>query len=48
MARQEWEKLRLIYLRLGIEERTVFESFDGEHEINGRGSVEFLRRWLIR
>lgn len=42
----EYAKVRRLYDRLGIPERTAIEYFNGGHEIHGVGTVEFLRRWL--
>jgi dienelactone hydrolase len=42
----EYAKVRRLYTRLGIPERTVIEWFNGPHTINGKGTFEFLDKWL--
>lgn len=42
----EYAKVRRLYARLGIPERTAIEFFVGGHEIHGRGTFEFLHRHL--
>jgi dienelactone hydrolase len=42
----EYAKVRRLYTRLGIPERTTIEYFDGPHTINGAGTFEFLHRHL--
>lgn len=42
----EYAKVRRLYTRLGIPERTAIEYFDGPHTINGAGTFEFLHRHL--
>lgn len=42
----EYAKVRRLYTRLGIPERTTIEYFDGPHTINGVGTFEFLHRHL--
>ena len=42
----EFAKVRRLYTRLGIPERTEIEFFQGGHWINGRGTFEFLHRHL--
>lgn len=42
----EYAKVRRLYTRLGVPERTTIEYFDGPHTINGVGTFEFLRRHL--
>jgi hypothetical protein len=42
----EYAKLRRLYDRLGLGERTAIEFFCGGHEINGRGTFDFLHRRL--
>ena len=51
VARDEWvaaeyAKVRRLYAKLGIPERTTIEFFNGPHRINGVGSYEFLHRHL--
>jgi hypothetical protein len=42
----EYAKARLPYVRLGIEDRASIEWFDGPHTIHGRGTFDFLDRFL--
>jgi cephalosporin-C deacetylase-like acetyl esterase len=42
----EFAKVRRLYARLGIPERTEIEFFSGAHEIHGRGTFAFLHRHL--
>jgi dienelactone hydrolase len=42
----EYAKVRRLYARLGIPERTEIEFFSGGHQIHGRGTFAFLRRHL--
>jgi len=42
----EYAKVRRLYAKLGLPDRTAIEFFDGEHEIHGRGTFEFLDRHL--
>lgn len=42
----EYAKVRKLYYKLGIEEKTDIEFFDGPHEINGVGTFQFLDRHL--
>jgi hypothetical protein len=42
----EFAKVKRGYLRLGLPERTEIEWFDGPHTINGKGTFEFLRKYL--
>ena len=42
----EYAKVQRFYHRLGIGDRTAIEYFDGGHTINGKGTVEFLRKHL--
>jgi hypothetical protein len=42
----EYAKVRRLYAKLTIPERTEIEFFPGVHEINGRGTFEFLDRNL--
>jgi len=42
----EYAKVRRFYTKLKIPERTTIEFFDGIHEINAKGTFEFLDRHL--
>ncbi|HYT94696.1 MAG TPA: hypothetical protein VEL76_38625 [Gemmataceae bacterium] len=42
----EYAKVRRLYARLGIADRTEIEFFQGGHEIHGRGTFAFLHRHL--
>lgn len=42
----EYAKVRRLYEKLGIADRTAIEFFDGPHTINGAGTFEFLHRHL--
>ncbi len=42
----EYAKVRRLYDRLGLGERTAIEFFNGGHEINGRGTFDFLHKHL--
>lgn len=42
----EFAKVRRLYNKLQIGDRTTIEHFDGPHTINGQGTFEFLKRWL--
>ena len=42
----EYAKVRRLYTRLGIPERTEIEWFNGPHTINGKGTFKFLDKWL--
>lgn len=42
----EYAKIRRLYNKLGIGERTTIEHFDGPHTIHGVGSYEFLKEKL--
>lgn len=42
----EYAKVRRLYNKLRIGERTTIEHFDGPHTINGVGTYEFLKQWL--
>jgi hypothetical protein len=42
----EYAKVRRHYVNLGIGERTAIEFFNGPHQINGVGTMEFLRTHL--
>jgi dienelactone hydrolase len=45
-AAAEYAKVARLYFRLGIPERTAIEFFDGGHTVPGRGTFEFLHRFL--
>jgi len=42
----EYAKVRRLYSRLGLADRTAIEFFAGGHEINGKGTFEFLKQQL--
>lgn len=42
----EYSKVRRLYDKLGVGERTEIEYFNGPHTINGKGTFEFLHHWL--
>jgi cephalosporin-C deacetylase-like acetyl esterase len=42
----EYAKVRRLYTKLGLTDRTEIEYFDGPHTINGKGTFEFLRKHL--
>jgi len=42
----EYARVRRLYVRLGIPERTEIEFFDGPHTINGVGTFAFLHKHL--
>jgi len=42
----EFAKVRRLYAKLGIPERTDIEFFNGPHTINGQGTFEFLHKHL--
>lgn len=42
----EYAKVRRLYAKLGIGDRTEIEFFDGPHTINGKGTFKFLHRHL--
>jgi dienelactone hydrolase len=42
----EYAKVRRLYSRLQIPDRTKIEFFDGGHEIHGKGTFEFLEKHL--
>jgi len=44
----EFAKVRRLYNKLLIGDRTTIEHFDGPHTINGVGTFEFLKQWLER
>ena len=51
VARDEWvaaeyAKVRRLYTKLGIPERTTIEFFDGPHQINGVRAYDFLHEHL--
>ena len=43
----EYARTRRHYVKLGIGGRTEMEVFDGPHAINGKGTFEFLDRFLL-
>ncbi|MGI6572099.1 MAG: hypothetical protein ACOX19_01445 [Fermentimonas sp.] len=42
----EYAKVRRLYVKLGIGDRTEIEYFDGPHEIHGVGTLRFLDKYL--
>jgi len=42
----EYARVKLIYLKLNIADKTDIEYFDGGHRINGEGSFRFLHKYL--
>jgi hypothetical protein len=42
----EYARVRYLFARLKIADRTEIEFFSGGHEIHGRGTFEFLRQHL--
>lgn len=42
----EFARVRRLYAKLGIPEKTEIEFFNGPHSINGKGTFDFLRRHL--
>jgi hypothetical protein len=43
----EYAKVRFFYdTKMKMPEKTAIEFFDGPHTINGKGTFEFLRRFL--
>ncbi len=46
MVAYEYAKVRRLYSRLKLPERTEIEYFDGPHEIHGVGTFQFLKRQL--
>lgn len=42
----EYAKVRRLYDKLRIDDRTTIEHFDGPHTIHGVGTYEFLKHWL--
>jgi dienelactone hydrolase len=48
MAQKEFDIVRGYYRKLGIADRAKLEVFDGVHEIHGEGSIEFLKKCLMR
>ena len=45
-ARQEFERVKMVYGRLGAADRAVFAPFEGPHQIHGLQSFPFLDKWL--
>jgi cephalosporin-C deacetylase-like acetyl esterase len=46
MIAYEYAKVRRLYARLNLPERTAIEFFPGAHEINGKGTFAFLKKHL--
>ena len=42
----EYARVRRLYARLGLPERTAIEFFPGGHMINGKGTFDFLAKHL--
>ena len=42
----EYARVRRLYTRLGIQDRTEIEWFNGPHTIHGQGTFDFLERHL--
>jgi len=43
----EYAKVRQFFdMKMNLSDRTEIEFFNGPHAINGKGSFEFLRRYL--
>ena len=45
-ARAEFERVKMVYKRLGLDGRAVFAGFHGEHRIDGVESYPFVEKWL--
>ncbi|HTM48727.1 MAG TPA: acetylxylan esterase [Bryobacteraceae bacterium] len=45
-AREEFQRVRQVYGRLGAADRAEFAPFEGPHQIDGTRSFPFLDRWL--
>ena len=45
-AAAEQARVARLYARLGVPERTAIEFFEGGHTVPGRGTFDFLARWL--
>lgn len=43
MVNYEYAKVRRLYAKLGLADRTTIEHFDGPHSIHGVGTFEFLK-----
>lgn len=48
MVNYEYAKVRRLYAKLGLPDRTMIEHFDGPHTIHGVGTFAFLKTWLGR
>lgn len=46
MVAYEYAKVRRLYAKLGLPERTAIEFFNGGHRINGKGTFAFLQQHL--
>jgi hypothetical protein len=46
MVAYEYAKVRRLYAKLGLPERTAIEFFDGKHMIHGVGTFAFLKQHL--
>jgi cephalosporin-C deacetylase-like acetyl esterase len=45
-AREEFQRVREVYGRLGAGDRAEFAAFEGPHQIDGARSFPFLDKWL--
>jgi hypothetical protein len=43
----EYAKVKRLYDEMGLGDRTAIEYFNGVHRINGVGTVEFLKHFLL-
>jgi hypothetical protein len=48
MVNYEYAKVRRLYDKLGIGDRTTIEHFDGPHTINAVGTFRFLEKFLAQ
>jgi hypothetical protein len=46
MVAYEYAKVRRLYDRMNLGDRTTIEFFNGPHTINGKGTFEFLQKHL--
>ena len=46
MVNHEYAKVRRLYAKLGLPDRTTLEHFDGPHTSHGVGTCEFLKKQL--
>lgn len=45
-ARAEFERVKKVYYRLGLNDRAIFAGFHGDHRIDGAESFPFVEKWL--